>query len=327
MRRRDFITLLGSAAATWPLAARAQQPAMPVIGFLNTASRATSPPMDEFRRGLKTEGYVEGQNVEMDSRWANWDLAELPALAADLVQRRVAVIVATGGPAAALAAKRATSTIPIVFTGGDDPVEVGLTASLNRPGGNATGVIYVSSRLGGKRLSLLGEMAPQIKTVGFLSEDLNLLRIQQQKSEFLAAAASTGRQPIVSEIRSGDDIDIAFSTLVEHHVEALVVGVNTIARRNLDEIVALAARHMIPTIYPFRAYVLSGGLMSYGGSVEAAYYPAGVYVGRILKGANPADLPVQQSTRFELAINLKTAKTLGLTVSRSLLAGADEVIE
>jgi putative tryptophan/tyrosine transport system substrate-binding protein len=328
LRRRDFITVLGGTAVAWPFAAHAQQAAPPVIGFLNTASRAIAPPpMAEFRQGLKAEGYVEGQNVEIDTRWANWDLAQLPALAADLVHRQVAVIVATGGPAALLAAKRATSTIPIVFTGGDDPVGLGLVASLNRPGGNATGVIYVSTSLGGKRLGLLGQMVPQAKTVAFLSENVSLRGIQQQKSELLAAAASTGQQLIVSEIRSDDDIDAAFSTFVEHHVEALVVGVNPIVRRNADKIVALAARQMIPTIYPFRQYVLGGGLMSYGGSVVGAYYPAGVYVGRLLKGAAPADLPVQQSTRFELVINLKTAKSLGLTVPKTLLVTADEVIE
>jgi putative ABC transport system substrate-binding protein len=331
MRRREFITLLSGATA-WPLAARAQRPAPPLIGFLGmdeteSRGRQTSEAFaDRFREGLKAAGYVEGQNVEIDWRWADWQPAPVAAMVADLLRRHAAVIVSAGGPIPAIAAKRVTSATPIVFVFASDPIGLGLVASLNRPGGNATGVIYTGSNLEGKRLDLLGQLAPQAKTIAFLS-DPNVRDIQAQKSETLAAAASAGKEMIVLDIRRDSDIDAAFSTLVERGVGALAVGIGPILRGNLDKIVALAALHKIPAIYPFRVYILGGGLISYGGRALDAYQPAGAYVGRILNGEKPTDLPVQQSTRFELVINLKTAKALGREVPRTLLVAADEVIE
>jgi putative ABC transport system substrate-binding protein len=245
----------------------------------------------------------------------------------NLLRRQAALIVSAGGPLPAIAAKRVTSATPIVFVFAADPIDLGLVDSLNRPGGNVTGVIYTGINLEGKRLDLLAQLAPQAKTIAFLSDDPNQRGVQAQKSEMLAAAASAGKEMIVLDIRRDSDIDAAFSTLVERRVGALAVGIGTILRGNTDRIVALAALHMIPAIYPFRQYVLSGGLMSYGGRVQDAYRPAGVYVGRILNGEKPADLPVQQSTLFELVINLKTAKALGLVVPRTLLVATDEVIE
>jgi len=327
MRRRDFIAGLG-AAAMWPLAARAQQPALPLIGFLGMHSGGEIAPLVErFREGLKAAGYVEGQNVEIDWRWAAWQPAPVAAMVADLLRRQAAVIVSAGAPLPAIAAKRVTSATPIVFVFGSDPIELGLVASLNRPGGNVTGVIYTSSNLEGKRLDLLGQLVPQASTIAYLSGDPNERGIQVQKGDMLAAAASAGKEIIVLDIRRDSDIDAAFSTLVERGVGALAVGIGAILRGTLDRIVAQAALHMIPAIYPFRDYVLGGGLISYGGSARDAYQPTGVYVGRVLNGEKPADLPVQQSRLFDLVINLKTAKALGLTVPRRLLAAADEVIE
>ncbi len=322
---------LGGAAAAWPPAARAQRPAPPLIGFLGMYSGETERQTrealaDRFREGLKAAGYVEGQNVEIDWRWANWQPAEVAAVVANLLRRQAKVIVSAGGPAPAIAAKRVTSAVPIVFVFAGDPIELGLVASLSRPGGNVTGVIYTGINLGGKRLGFLAQLVPQAKTIAFLSGDPNDRGIAEQKSDMLAAAPA-GTEIIVLDIRRGSDIDPAFSTLVERGVGALTVGVGAILRRNVDRIVALPALHMIPAIYPFRDYVLGGGLMSYGGRVLDAYRPAGVYVGRILNGVSPADLPVQHSTLFELVINLKTAKALGLEIPRTLLAGADEVIE
>jgi putative tryptophan/tyrosine transport system substrate-binding protein len=327
MRRREFITLLSGATA-WPLAARAQRPALPLIGFLGmdeteSLRRQTSEP---FREGLKAAGYVEGQNVEIDWRWANYQPAGVAAMVSDLLRRQAKVIVSAGGPIPAIAAKRVTSATPIVFVFASDPVGLGLVDSLNRPGGNATGVIYTSSNLEGKRLDFLVQLVPQAKTIAFLS-DPNVRDIQAQKSEMLAAATSAGKEMIVLDIRRDSDIDAAFSTLVERGVGAQAVGIGPILRSNLDRVVALAALHKIPAIYPFRDYVLGGGLISYGGRVLDAYHPAGVYVGRILNGEKPADLPVQLSTRYELFINLKTAKALGLEIPRRLIASADEVIE
>jgi putative ABC transport system substrate-binding protein len=325
--RRNFITLLGGAAA-WPLAARAQRPAPPLIGFLGMGSVGEiAPRVDRFREGLKAAGYVEGQNVEIDWRWADWQPAEVAPMVADLLRRQARVIIAAGGPIPAIAAKRLTSATPIVFVFATDPVELGLVASLNRPGGNATGVVYTGTMLGGKRLDLLAKLVPQATTIAYLSGDPNGRGIQAQKSDMVAAAASAGKEMIVLDIRHDNDIDAAFATLVERRVGGLAVGISPILRGNLNRIVALAALHMIPVIYPFREYVLGGGLMSYGGRVLDAYRPAGIYVGRILNGEKPADLPVQQSTLFEFAINLKTATALGLTVPPTLLAIADEVIE
>ena len=332
MKRREFVAGLGSAAA-WPLAARAQQPALPLIGFLGmdeteSRRRPTGEAFaDRFREGLKAAGYVEGQNLTIDWRWANWQPAGVAPMVYDLLRRQAKVIVSAGGPIPAIAAKRVTSATPIVFVFGGDPIELGLVASLNRPGGNITGVIYTTRNLEGKRLDLVGQLVPQAKTIAYLSGDPNERGVQAQKGEMLAAAASVGKEIIVLDIRRDSDIDAAFATLVERGAGALAVGVGAILRGNLDRIVALAALHKIPAIYPFRGYVLGGGLIGYGGRVLDAYQPAGVYVGRILNGEKPADLPVQQSTLFELTINLKTAKALGLTIPETLLATADEVIQ
>jgi ABC-type uncharacterized transport system substrate-binding protein len=331
MRRREFITLLSGATA-WPLAARAQRRAPPLIGFLGMHSGGEIAPrrdaeMNRFREGLKAAGYVEGENVEIDWRWADWQPAPAAAMIADLLRRQAAVIVSAGSPLPAMAAKRATSATPIVFVFGSDPVQLELVASLNRPGANVTGVIYTSSNLEGKRLDLLGQLVPQTATIAYLSGDPNERGIQAQNSDMLAAAASVGKKMIGLDIRRDNDIDAAFSTLVERGAGALAIGFANILRRNLDRIVSLAALHMIPAIYPFRDFVLGGGLISYGGRALDAYQPAGVYVGRILNGEKPADLPVQQSTLFELVINLKTAKALGIEIPRRLIAFANEVIE
>jgi putative ABC transport system substrate-binding protein len=327
LRRRDFITLLSGVTA-WPLAARAQRRAPPLVGFLGMQSAGeVAPRVERFSEGLKAAGYVEGQNVEIDWRWADWQAGLVAAIVDDLLRRRAAVIVSAGGPLPAIAAKRATSSTPIVFVFGSDPIELGLVASLNRPGGNVTGVIYTTSNLEGKRLELLGRLVPQATTIAYLSGDPNERGIQAQKSGMLAAAASAGKQMIALDIRQDSDIDAAFSTFVERGVGALAVGIGAILRRNLDRIVALAALHKIPAMYPFRDYVLRGGLMSYGGRTLDAYQPAGGYVGRILNGEKPADLPVQLSTLFDFVINLKTVKALGLEIPRVLIRFANEMIE
>ena len=325
-KRRDFITLLGGAAA-WPLAARAQQPAMPVVGFLGSGSPQ---PMGRlvaaFRQGLAKAGYVEGQNVAIEFRWADFSQsARLPALAAELVHRQVAVIFTGGFGGPAFAAKAATSTIPIVFAYGGDPVKGGLVASLSHPGGNVTGVTAINAELVSKWLSLAGDLVPQATTVGFFSGDSSYLAYEDRKSQILAAARALGRQVIILETRSDLDYEAAFKTLVQREAGALIVG--PFAFRNTNEILALAARYKIPTIYPRRDYVEAGGLMSYAADYADTYRQAGVYTGRILAGAKPADLPVMLATKFELVINLKTAKALGLEISPTLLATAHEVIE
>jgi putative ABC transport system substrate-binding protein len=327
-RRREFITLLGGAAAAWPLAARAQQPAMPVIGFLGLGSpRPMGRLVAAFRQGLAKAGYVEGQNVAIEFRWADFSQsARLPALAAELVHRQVAVIFAGGFGGPAFAAKAATSTIPIVFAYGGDPVKGGLVASLSHPGGNVTGVTAINAELVSKWLSLAGDLVPQATTVGFLSGDSSYLAFyEDQKSQILAAARALGRQVIILETRSDLDYEAAFKTLVQREAGALIVG--PFAFRNTNEILALAARYKIPTIYPRRSYVEAGGLMSYAADYADTFRQAGVYTGRILAGAKPADLPVMLATKFELVINLKTAKALGLEISPTLLATAHEVIE
>jgi putative ABC transport system substrate-binding protein len=326
MKRRDFITLLGGAAA-WPLAAGAQNPATPVIGFLHSLS-PDERTVAQFRRGLEEAGYVDGQNVAIEFRWANGQLARLPELAADLVRRRVAVIVASGAVGSALAAKAATSTIPIVVAGGADPVKSGLVASLNRPGGNVTGVTSILNELAGKRLGLLSEFVPQATTFGYLvgGGGGGADGREQNTSDLLAAARAHGWQVIVAEYRRVDGgLEAAFATLVQRQVSGLVVSAFPIAFSNRQNILMLAARHKIPAIYPQQVYAREGGLMSYFGT--SIRQVALNYVSKILKGANPADLPVQQPTEFRLVINLKTAKTLGLTVPPTLLAIADEVIE
>ena len=327
MRRRTFITLLSGAAAGWPLAARAQQPAMPVIGFLGLGSpRPMGRLVAAFRQGLAKAGYVEGQNVAIEFRWADFSQsARLPALAAELVHRQVAVIFTGGFGGPAFAAKAATSTIPIVFAYGGDPVKGGLVASLSHPGGNVTGVTAINAELVSKWLSLAGDLVPQATTVGFFSGDSSYLAYEDRKSQILAAARALGRQVIILETRSDLDYEAAFKTLVQREAGALIVG--PFAFRNTNEILALAARYKIPTIYPRRDYVEAGGLMSYAADYADTFRQAGVYTGRILAGAKPADLPVMMATKFELVINLKTAKALGLEISPTLLATAHEVIE
>ena len=325
MKRREFISLVGGAAA-WPLVARAQQP-MPVVGFLNYPA---SPETDtgeaaEFRRGLKEAGYVEGQNVAIEFRRTNTQ-SELPALAADLVHRRVAVIAAAGSAQPVLAAKAATSTIPIVYAGGADLVKYGLAASLNRPGGNVTGIITLHNELAGKRLDLLRELVPQATTVGYFAGDQGNEAQQETTSDMLAAARALGRQVIVLECRNVEDFDLAFATLVERGAGALLVSAFPLAFGNRGKILALAARYKIPAIYSQSPFAYGGGLMSYSAVVTSGQLGS-YYVPQILKGAKPAELPIQRPTKFRLVINLKTAKALGLTVPDKLLVAADEVIE
>jgi putative ABC transport system substrate-binding protein len=324
--RRELIAALGSAAA-WPLTARAQQ-AMPVVGFLGFGSPASSTGLvARFRQGLAEAGYVEGRNVAIEFRWwADVQLAQMQALATDLIQHRVAVLVAVGALSPAFAAKTVTSTIPIVFVYGGDPMKDGLVASLNRPGSNVTGVTFIATELASKRLELLHEMIPSVTTVAFLTGDSSFVAYAERTGTMLAAGRALGLQVIVVECRSDRDFEAAFATLVQRQAGALILG-NT-PFDNLNKVVALAAHHKIPAIYFDSWFVVGGGLMSYSADRAALWRQVGVtYVGPILKGASPADLPVQRPTKFELVINLKTAKALGLTVPPMLLARADEVIE
>jgi putative tryptophan/tyrosine transport system substrate-binding protein len=323
IRRREFIAGLGSAAA-WPVVARAQQPAMPVIGFLASQSAEVEYKVTvAFLQGLKDTGYVEGQNVAVEYRYADNHVERLPALAAEFVRRRVAVIV-TSGNTAALAAKAATTTIPIVFNSGGDPVAAGLVASLNRPGANLTGIAILGAELAPKRLQLVRELVPNAALFGVLTPSSTR---PSPIADLQAAARTLGLQLVVVNAGTDSDLETAFATFSQQHVGAVLVGNAVYFNRRPELLAALAARHALPAIFPLLEYALAGGLMSYGTSLGYNYHQSGIYTGRILKGEKPADLPVQQPTKFELVINLKTAKALGLTIPETLLATADEVIQ
>jgi putative ABC transport system substrate-binding protein len=327
MRRRDFITLTGGAVATWPIAARAQQAVMPVIGFLNGASpTALSARVTAFRDGLSEMGWVEDRNVAVEYRWGRGSYDELPEFALDLVRRRVAVIAATGGLPSVRAAMRATSEIPIVFTMSSDPVELGLVASLNRPGANITGITLLSEPIVLKRIGLLRDLIPGAKTLAVLMNSADS-SAETELAFAQRAAGSLGLQVKTLRASGERDLDIAFESLAQEPADALLVTTNPIFESRRDQIVALAALHAVPAIYPLREYPASGGLMSYGASITDVYHRCGFYVGRILKGEKPADLPVELPSKFEFVINTKTAKELGLTFPPVLLATADQVIE
>jgi putative ABC transport system substrate-binding protein len=327
VRRRELIALLGGMAAAWPIAARGQQAAIPMVGWLSGQSAGERPQMvDAFRRGLNESGFVEGRNLKIEFRWADYQNDRLSALASDLVSRRVAVIAATGGNNSALAAKASTATIPIVFTSGVDPVKVGLVANLNRPEGNLTGISWFNAELTAKGLGLLHELVPNAAVVALLVNP-NSPEATSQPEDALTAARVLGQSVLVFNVTTAHEIDATFPTLVERRVDAVVVGADPFLTARRSQIAVLAARHGLPAISFNRDFAAAGGLMSYGNDVVNAHRQAGVYVSRILKGAKPADLPVEQATKFELVINIRTAKALGLAVPNSMQLLADEVIE
>jgi putative ABC transport system substrate-binding protein len=327
MKRREFITLLGGATAAWPLAARAQQPAMPIIGFLSSRSPAESASdVAGFRQGLAQAGYVENQNLAIEYRWAENRYERLPALAADLVGRQVAVIAALGGPVTALAVKAATKTVPFVFITGVDPVKLGLVASFARPGGNATGLNIFITAIEAKRLGLLRELVPTAARIAVIVNP-NSPEVDSQLNDVQTGADAVGCELQILRVSSEAEFDNAFATLAKSAVEALLVAADPFFNSQRERMVALAARHKIPAIYEARGYAVAGGLMSYGPNIPDAYRQVGLYTGQILKGAKPANLPVIQPTALELVINLKTAKAFGIEVPPTLLARADEVIE
>jgi putative tryptophan/tyrosine transport system substrate-binding protein len=326
MRRREFITVVGGAAA-WPLSARAQQPAMPVVGFLNIASpRAFAGFVAAFHRGLNAGGYVEGRNVAIEYRWAEGDFDRLREQAADLVRRHVAVLVATGGTTTALLAKNATATIPVLFISGANPVDEGLVTSFSRPEGNATGVSVYTSELVGKRLQLLRELLPRGAMVALLGNPTGVVHKRETK-DLEQAADAAGLQLLILEVTAESGFEAAFASVLQQRAGGLFVSADAFFTSKRDQIIEFAARHRLPAAYPWREYALAGGLMSYGASIPDAYRLIGDYAARILKGANPGDLPVQQPTTFDLVLNVKTAKALGLQIPATLLAIADEVIE
>jgi putative tryptophan/tyrosine transport system substrate-binding protein len=328
MRRRDALSLLGCAAVSWPLRASAQQGAMPVIGMLAvTSAEGNTLRMRAFRDALATAGYVDGQNVEIRYRWAEAHTGRLPELAAELVQSQVSVLVAAGGTASALAAKAATASIPIVFGIGADPVEIGLVASFNRPSGNATGVTSINVELGPKRLELMRELLPSVNDMALLVNPTTPALAEPSTRVSRAAADALGLELHVLQARSSGDLDAIFAKLAELGARALIITPDQLFTAQSERLAALTLQHALPAIYEFREFVAAGGLISYGSSETEYYRLVGNYVGRILKGEKPADLPVQQATRVELLINLKTAKTLGITFPISLLGRADEVIE
>jgi putative tryptophan/tyrosine transport system substrate-binding protein len=327
MRRREFIAFVGGTVATWPLAARAQQPATPVIGFLSSRSPEDSTHlMPAFAAGLADGGYVEGQNLAIEFRWARGRYDLLPAMASELVSRRVVVLTTAGGEPSALAAKRATSTIPIVFGVGGDPVRLGLVESFSRPGGNATGVTLLTNLMEPKRLGLLREVVPGVPLIGVLLNP-NFAQAPVQLRQIEEAARSLGQRIYVANVSTDTDLQAAFAAFTSEGVGALLVAADPFFDTRREQIVGLAARHRLPAIYQFREYAVAGGLLSYGVSITDAYRQYGVYTARILKGAKPADLPVLQPTKFETVINLKTAKALGVKISDNVLSLADEVIE
>ena len=328
MKRREFITLLGGAAVAWPLVVRAEQLAMPVIGYLGVSSFETSAgrSLFAFKRGLAETGYAEDRNVTIEYRWAEDQYDRLPGLAKELVQRRVAVLVAAGSPAA-LPAKGATTVIPTVFMIGSDPVELGLVASLNHPGGNLTGVAYLNVEVAPKRLELLHQFVPAAKSIALLVNPAFPVVAEAQEKELEFAARTLGLHLLLVNASNPIEIEDAFATLVRDRVGALQIGVDPLFGNHVDQLVALATRHKVPTIYPWREFTAAGGLMNYGASIPDAFRQVGVYTGQILKGAKPADLPVQRPTKLRLVLNLKAAKALGIEFPQTLLARADEVIE